>query len=210
MRLHDISPVIRSTTAVWPGDVPFRRDVALAQARGDHLDLSAIHTTVHIGAHTDAPNHYVADGVGIDARPLELYLGPCQVITANVGRGERIEAADLAAPVAAPRVLLRTGTFPDPDHFHEDFAALSPALVHHLAAAGVRLVGIDTPSVDLCHDAELLSHHAIAEHDLAILEGIVLTGVPDGHYTLVALPLRIEGADASPVRAVLIDGPLPS
>jgi len=202
--IWDISPLVSPATAVWPGDVAFRREEALSQADGDNLDLSSIHTTVHIGAHTDAPSHYTPGGPGIDARPLRRYLGRCQVITADVGRGERITPAHLSSDVRAPRVLLRTGTFPDPTRFDEDFAALDPSLVHHLAEHGVVLVGIDTPSVDLCHDAELLSHHAIAAHDLAILEGVVLDQVPDGEYTLVALPLRLEGADASPVRAILV------
>jgi arylformamidase len=199
----DISPPVHPGVAVWPGDVAFRRDVALAQERGDHLDLSSITTTVHVGAHADAPIHYVPDGVGIEARSLVPYLGRCQVMHVDVQRGERIEPRHLPSPVQAPRVLLRTGTFPDPDHFNEDFAALSPALVDHLADAGVCLVGIDTPSVDLCHDAALLSHKAIARRDLSILEGIVLDGVDEGLYVLSALPLRLVGLDASPVRAVL-------
>jgi arylformamidase len=103
-------------------------------------------------------------------------------------------------------VLLRTGTFPDPDQWNEDFAALSPELVHALAAQGVRLVGIDTPSVDPMTSKALEAHNAVADHDMAVLEGVVLDAVPPGLYTLVALPLRIEGADASPVRAVLVAG----
>ena len=99
----------------------------------------------------------------------------------------------------------RANTFPDPDHFNEDFAALSPELVATLAEAGVRLIGIDTPSVDLFDDKALLSHTAIAEQDMAILEGVVLDHVPPGSYTLVALPLNLPGVDASPVRAVLLD-----
>jgi arylformamidase len=124
----------------------------------------------------------------------------------EVGRGERIGPEHLRGPVRAPRVLFRTGTFPDPDVFDEDFAALSPELVEALADQGVVLVGLDTPSVDLCHDKVLLSHTAIARRDLAILEGVVLDHVEPGLYTLIALPLRIEGADASPVRAVLVEG----
>ncbi|MEZ4319589.1 MAG: cyclase family protein [Myxococcota bacterium] len=202
-RLHDISPRIHPGTAVWPGDVPFSRAVALSIAGGDHLELSSITTTVHIGAHTDAPSHYVP-GAAIHERDPALYLGPCQVVTVDVPKGARIAPEHLQVPVTEPRILFRTGTFPDPDHFDRDFAALSPALVHHLADRGVRLVGIDTPSVDVCDDAELLAHHAIAERDLAILEGIVLDGVPDGTYTLIALPLPLERCDASPVRAMLL------
>ena len=104
-----------------------------------------------------------------------------------------------------PRVLFRTGTFPDPDRFNEDFAALDPALIDELADSGVQLVGIDTPSVDLCRDREMLAHRRIAARDLAILEGILLDDVPAGAYSLVALPLPLVDADASPVRAVLLD-----
>jgi arylformamidase len=172
-------------------------------AGGDHLELSAITATVHLGAHTDAPSHY-AVGPSIELRDPRIYLGPCEVVSVVVEPGERILPAHLPRPVQAPRVLFRTGTFPNPDRFDEGFAALSPELIDYLAHAGVRLVGIDTPSVDLCHDRELLSHHAIHAHDLAILEGVVLDDAPDGLYTLVALPLPLAGCDASPVRAVLL------
>lgn len=203
MTLIDISPVLSERIAVWPGDTGFRRTVNCAIADGANIDLSDIHTTVHVGAHTDAPNHYAAAGVGIEARALELYYGPCQVIDAAVSRNSRITVSDVLVPIEAPRVLFRTGTFPDPDHFNEDFASLSGELVDWLAGRGVCLVGIDTPSIDLFHDRVLESHQAVARHDLAILEGIVLSHVAPGPYTLIAFPLKLEGADASPVRAVL-------
>ncbi len=203
-RILDISPLISERIAVWPGDTAYVRRVNLAIAEGANIDLSEVRTTVHLGAHADAPSHYIAGGEAISERPLERYVGPCQVVDAShMERGSRIPAS-AAEGVSEPRVLFRTGSFPDPEHFNEDFVALSPELVHALAARGVTLVGIDTPSVDLCHDAELLSHHAIAQHDLAVLEGVVLDGVPEGVYTLIALPLKLEGADASPVRAILI------
>lgn len=202
-RLIDITPRVHPGLAVWPGDTPFSRDVALSIASGDNLELSSITTTVHLGAHTDAPSHYVHPGQDIAQRDPALYVGPCEVMHVEVERGARIDTLPRAP--RAPRLLLRTGTFPDPDTFNEDFAALSPGLIHRLAAVGVRLIGIDTPSVDLCKDADLLAHHAIARHDLAILEGIVLEHVPEGLYTLMALPLKLAGCDASPVRAVLWD-----
>ena len=92
--------------------------------------------------------------------------------------------------------------------WNEDFASLSPALIDQLASEGVRLVGIDTPSIDPMDSKALPSHHAVARRDLCILEGVVLAGVPDGVYTLMALPLKWMGADASPVRAVLLEGDL--
>lgn len=203
-RIIDISPLLSERIGVFPGDAPYRREISLRIATGDNIDLSAIHSTVHLGAHTDAPSHYAAGGAGIAARSLELYYGPCQVIHVRIARGTRIEPRHLDLEIEAPRILFRTDTFPDPDHFNEDFASLSPDLVDHLYARGVRLVGIDTPSIDPCRDPVLESHQAVARHDMAILEGIVLGHVAPGHYTLVALPLRLDGADASPVRAVLI------
>lgn len=202
--LIDISPELSAATAVWPGDVAFCRAPTLSLAAGDSVDLSSIETTLHVGAHADAPSHYVRDGATIERRALDLYYGPCEVVRVQIRRGERVQPQHLSAPVRAPRVLFCTGTFPDPERFDEDFAALSPELVDALAAQGVRLVGIDTPSVDLCHDADLHSHGALARHDMAVLEGLVLGHVPAGRYTLIALPLRIAGADASPVRAALL------
>ena len=125
--------------------------------------------------------------------------GPGSVAVTGEGSRER--------RLEAPRVLLRTGTFPEPEGWNSDFASLSPELVDALAAAGVVLVGIDTPSVDPFDDAELESHRALRRHGIANLEGLVLGHVPPGRYTLIALPLPLEGADASPVRAAL--APLP-
>ncbi len=203
-RIIDISPLVSTRLGVWPGDVPYSRQVALSIAAGDNLELSSITATLHLGAHTDAPSHYAAGGAAISARPLERYLGPCQVVSVSLPRGERILPRHLGVEITAPRVLLRTDSFPEPESFNTDFNSLSPELVDHLHARGVVLVGLDTPSVDLFDDKELLSHRAIARHDMAILEGVVLEHVEPGLYTLVALPLKLEDADASPVRAVLL------
>ncbi len=201
--LYDISPPLTAATGVWPGDTPLRREVLLDLARGDTITLSTLTATVHLGAHADAPSHYGRGAAGIGQRPLGPYLGPCQVLSVAVGRGERIRPEHLTGPIEAPRVLFRTGTFPDPTAFNTDFACLSPELVDHLAAHGVQLVGLDTPSVDPIDSKDLPSHHACLRHDLAILEGLVLADVPDGRYELIALPLRLLDFDASPVRAVL-------
>jgi arylformamidase len=202
-RLIDISPALSPHTAVWPGDVALQRQSALRIADGANIDLSAIRTTVHIGAHTDAPSHYAAAGAPIEKRSLDLYYGPCQVVAVSVGRGERIRSHHLQVAIEAPRILFRTGTFPDPNRWNGDFAALSAELVVFLAERGVVLVGIDTPSIDLADDKVLEAHTAVFARDLAILEGVVLDHVAPGRYTLIALPLPIAGADASPVRAAL-------
>ncbi|MHC4858952.1 MAG: cyclase family protein, partial [Planctomycetota bacterium] len=117
-RIIDISPVVSERTAVWPGDVEFRRRISMSQESGDNIDLSAITTTVHVGAHADAPSHYAPGGAAMAEVPLDPYFGPCQVIEADVGRGARILPEDLRSEVTAPRVLLRTGTFPDPEEFN--------------------------------------------------------------------------------------------
>lgn len=201
--LYDITPTVSPRLAVWPGDTAAERAVLLDLARGDTVTLSTLRATVHLGAHADAPNHYGLGAPDIAGRPLDRYLGPCQVIRARVGRGERVTAAMLEGPVTEPRVLVATGTFPDPERWNHDFAGFDPALLDQFARAGVVLVGIDTPSVDLEQSKDLPAHARLLANDLAVLEGVVLTGVPSGRYELIALPLKLEAFDASPVRAVL-------
>jgi arylformamidase len=206
--IYDITPPISPRLAVWPGDTPPTREVLCAIGRGDNITLSTLRATVHLGAHADAPSHYGANAPAIDERSLDYYLGPCQVVRLAPPRGTCITPATLAHSVPvelrAERVLFATGTFPDAENFNIDFAALSPELVDYLAGRGVRLVGIDTPSVDLFESKDLPAHHRFLHHDMAILEGLVLTGVPEGVYELIALPLKLVGFDASPVRAVLV------
>lgn len=172
-------------------------------AQGDAVTLSTLRATVHLGAHADAPSHYGRDAPSIEAVPLERYVGPCEVVRPCVERGGRLEAADLEHEPTLPRLLIATGTAPDRTRFDRDFAALSPGLIERLAGAGVRLVGVDTPSVDHADSKRLPTHTACLRHDVSILEGLVLDDVPAGRYELIALPLRLVGFDASPVRAVL-------
>lgn len=172
---------------------------------GGNLTLSTLRATVHLGAHADAPSHYGRDGASIESRAVDLYVGPCQVVRVEVPRGARIPVEAAPDPVRAPRVLFATGSYPDPNRFDEDFASLEPDLVDHLHARGVRLVGIDTPSVDPFRSKALEAHRRFLAHDMAILEGLALAGVPEGVYELIALPLKLEGFDASPVRAILRD-----
>src|SRR5262245_38936231 len=209
--IHDISPPLSPRLAVWPGDTPLSREVLLEVGQLTSVDskmvsnitLSTLRATCHLGAHADAPSHYGRGAAGIDAVRLDLYLGPCQVVRVAVPRRGRVTPAMLPGPVTRPRVLLATDTYPDPGDFNEDFAALSPELVTALHGQGVRLVGIDTPSVDPFDSKDLPAHQAFLRHDMAILEGLVLRDVPEGVYELIALPLKLVGFDASPVRAVL-------
>ena len=201
--IYDITPPISPSLAVWPGDTPLSREVLCDMARGDNITLSTLRATVHLGAHADAPSHYGKNAPTIDQQSLDYYLGPCQVVHVAATPGTRISPESLAAEIRAPRVLLATGTYPDSNAFREDFSALSVELVDHLHRHGVRTVGIDTPSVDLFTSKDLPAHKRILGYDMAILEGLVLTEVPAGLYELIALPLKLVGFDASPVRAIL-------
>lgn len=203
-RIYDISPVISEKTAVFPGDTPYQRERLMAFDQGNHLELSTIKTTVHLGAHTDAPIHYHKDGVGMEKRSLDHYLGRCQVIECTLSPRERIKPEHIVDIVIfEKRVLFKTSSFTNPNQWHDNFNSLSSELIFELHKKGVITVGIDTPSVDLSDDKILESHHAIYECDMAILEGIILEDVRPGTYELIALPLPLKGADASPVRAIL-------
>jgi arylformamidase len=207
-QLYDLTPPITTALAVWPGDTPPSRDVLLDMKAGANITLSTLRATVHLGAHADGPNHYSPAAPSIDQRSLEYYLGPCAVVRVPAQRGERITPkafgrAMQGLPGLAPRVLICTGTFPDADHWNDDFAALDPALVDWLNDRRVITIGIDTPSVDLFDSKDLPSHQRFLAHDMAILEGLVLADVSPGYYELIALPLPLVGFDASPVRAVL-------
>jgi arylformamidase len=204
--LYDISPKLTHRTAVFPGDVPFLATKHLSFDRGDHLMLSSIQTTVHAGAHADAPCHYHEQGADISNCDLSKYLGLCQVVTVeSAEKNGRIYPHHISTvKISAPRVLFRTNSFPEPEIWTPDFFSLSPEIIEYLAELGVTTVGIDTPSVDPHDSKDLESHQALYHHGFAVLEGLILEAVPDGEYTLIALPLPLVGLDASPVRAVLL------
>ena len=214
--LYDITPVISPALAVWPGDTPPSREVLLDIARGDTVTLSTLRATAHLGAHADGPNHYGVDAPAIHQRNLDYYIGPCRVVRVPAARGSRVSVAQFdtafvaslspaerASMPPAARVLIATDTYPNPDHWNGDFAALAPELIDYLHERGVITIGVDTPSVDLFDDKHLLAHKRFLANDMAILEGLRLRDVPAGVYELIALPLPLVGFDASPVRAVL-------
>ena len=207
--LIDITPAITPDIAVWPGDTPVSRQVLCELEKGATITLSTLRATVHLGAHADGANHYGARAASIDAMPLARYIGPCHVIDAPVTRatgGVRVRTSDLRFDLAAirhPRVLLRTGTFPDFTRWNSDFAGLEPSLIDAIADRGVMLIGVDTPSVDVQESKDLPAHARFLARDVSILEGLRLDHVAPGEYELIALPLPLVGFDASPVRAVL-------
>lgn len=205
-RLYDISQPLRPDLPVWPGDTPFGLERTWVLEGECPVNVSRLTLSTHSGAHADAPLHFDPAGTAIDAVDLVPYLGPAQLLSVTEGP-ERI-AAEEVLPRLEPgtrRVLLRTfEAFPH-DAWPTHFRTPAPDLVEALGAAGVRLLGIDGPSLDPQDAKDLVSHQALGRWRMAVLEGLAFDGVPDGRYELIAPPLRLSGADASPVRALLRD-----
>ncbi|MBI2770137.1 MAG: arylformamidase [Burkholderiales bacterium] len=203
-RLWDISPPVQPGSPVFPGDTPYRQKWAAEIAPGCPVNVSEITLSPHVGAHADAPLHYDPQGQAVGALDLAPYLGPCRVIHA-VARGPLIEWEHLAhaAQDLPPRVLVRTYQRAPVDAWDPALTAFAAATIERLAWLGVKLVGIDSASIDPAQSKDLPSHQAIRRLGLRVLENLVLDGVPEGDYELIALPLKLMTADASPVRAVL-------
>jgi arylformamidase len=206
--LYDLSAPLHEDTPVWPGDVPFTSRWTARLGADSAINLAEVRATVHLGTHADAALHTEERGAAIDAMPLDAYLGACVVVAvATAGERELLGRADLA-PLdrlreQAPRLLIRTGCVDGSRGFPSRWSALDPELARAIAGAGFVLVGTDAPSVDPLTSTALESHHALLGRGVAILENLRLEGVTPGVYELVALPLRLRGLDASPVRAVL-------
>lgn len=200
----DISQGLASGMAQFPGDAPYAEDWTFRIGPGCPVNVSRISFSAHCGTHADAPLHFDAAGKPVAALDLEAFLGPCRVIDAR-GTGPLCEPEHIAAALAGapPRILIRLAERQDPKAWPAGFRALSPATVALLAGKGARLVGIDTPSVDPETSKALEAHHACRKADMRILENLVLSHVEPGDYELIALPLKFENLDASPVRAVL-------
>lgn len=213
-RVIDISQPLGRGTAVWPGDRPFALDWTLRRERGDSVDVAAITLSVHTGTHVDGPMH-TGPGPGAGSLPLDAFVGPAVVVDARPfveGSPPSVAAAALDGLEAAatPRVLLRTRDEVDPARFPERVAALSPALARRLVAEGFALVGTDAPSIDPVESTALEAHRILAEAGIPNVENLALSGVEAGRYTFIGLPLRLEEADSSPVRAVLLREESPS
>ena len=202
-RLWDISPPVGPASPVFPGDQAYQQRWTATLGPDCAANVSAITLSPHIGAHADAPLHYADGASSIGEVDLAPFLGPCRVVHA-IGCGPLIRPEHLrhAADGLPARVLVRT-CVRAATAWTDDFAALAPETIDWLAGQGVQLVGIDTPSVDLASSQTLDSHQRLRQLDLRVLENLVLDDVPAGDYELLALPLRLMCAEASPVRAVL-------
>ena len=203
-RLWDISPPVQEGAPVFPGDTPYQQRWAASIAPGCPVNVSTLTLSPHVGAHADAPLHYDPQGAAVGALDLDPYLGPCRVVHA-IGCGPLVTWEHLAHALRGlpPRVLVRTYERAPVERWDPALAAFAADTMERLADAGVRLVGIDTASIDPADSKTLDSHQVIRRRGLRVLENLVLDGVPEGDYELIALPLKLMTADASPVRAIL-------
>jgi len=203
MPLWDISPPVSARSPVFPGDTAYAQQWVARIAPGCPVNVSAITLSPHTGAHADAPLHYDDTGAAIGAVDLAPYLGPCRVIHA-IGRGPLVQWTHIAHALDTlpPRVLVRTYAR-QPEGWDPELAAFAPQTVERLADLGVVLIGIDSASIDPAESKDLPSHQVIRQRKLSVLENLLLDDVPAGDYELIALPLKLMSADASPVRAVL-------
>ena len=205
MKKHwDISPPVHANTPVFPGDTAYKQTWAATIGPGCPVNVSAITLSPHVGAHADAPLHYDPSGAAIGAVELDAFLGPCRVIHA-IGCGPLVRPEHLAHALdqLPPRVLVRVYRLQPQDRFDNALPAFAPETVSLLADRGVNLIGIDSASIDPADSKTLESHQVIRRRGLRVLENLLLDDVPEGDYELIALPLKLTTADASPVRAVL-------
>lgn len=207
MAIYDISVPVDARLAGWPGDTEYRLGWTCRIAEGSPVNLGEVAMSIHTGTHVDAPFHFADAGSTMDGMNLEAYIGPAIVL--DCGEIERIGVGDIQIALggvdtrAVPRLLFKTGGWPDHSRFPESIPALSEDVPDWLGSRGVTLLGVDVPSVDMLDSKSLPIHVALGRNGIAILESVDLSAVPPGVYELIALPLRLVGADGSPVRAIL-------
>lgn len=203
MKLHDVSARLGAGTEPWPGDTPFEITYTARIADGASCNVSALRTSPHNGTHADAPLHVEEGGEPVGELPLEPFIGPAVVLDRE--RALELRGGELARAVPeGHRVLLRSGR-EDPRRFPARVPGLPVGWIEKLADRAVPLLGVDLPSVDERDSRDLPAHRACLRHGIQILENLALAAVEPGRYRLVAPPLRLEGAEASPVRAVLVE-----
>lgn len=200
--IYDITRPVTATLPVWPGDTPFSVTPVLRKAEGASVNLTTLKATAHLGTHADAYYHYADDGVFIGAMPLDAYIGPARVVTVAKSDGPLLPE-DVGDVAGAQRLLIHSAVSDLREVWPEQFPYLSVALIDWLAQSGIRLIGLDSPSVDAFDSKDLPCHHALRRWGMVNLESLYLRDVSDGDYELIALPLRLDGACGSPVRAIL-------
>jgi arylformamidase len=199
----DISQPLDNNVATWPGDTPFSYQLAWTKQDSGSVNVGKLTMSIHTGTHIDAPFHFDDEGKRVIDLDFTLYIGPATLI--RLDNPESIGPEELAEVNldGVTRLLIYTGSWKNRREFPAKIPHLRPELAPYLASKGVRLIGLDVPSVDPLDSKELPAHHTLTQHGIHILEGAVLDDVVAGDYELVALPLPLVEADGSPVRAVL-------
>lgn len=201
--IYDITRTITPQIAVWPGDHPFSFTFSQTIKEGSAVNVTRITLSPHTGTHCDAYYHFDDNGVHPPAMPLDAYIGKARVVTVSK-TDEPILPEDVGDMTGVERLLIHSAVSDMPDtSFAHPYPYLSVELVNYLGEKGVKLIGLDSPSVDAFDSKDLPCHHAIQANGLANLELLQLRDVPDGDYELVALPLKIDGICGTPVRAIL-------
>jgi arylformamidase len=206
-RVHDVSRPLQDGGVIYPGDpeILFRPHSAID--RGDPANVTALSLGSHSGTHVDAPRHFLPGGNPVDRLPLERLIGPAVVLDLP-GAAACVSAADLAGQDLRGhrRVLLRTrnSAASAETRFTPDYCALGLDGAEYLIEHGVELIGIDALSIEPFGSVDFTVHHLLLGRGVVIVEGLDLSSVARGVYQLVCLPLRLEGLDGAPARAVLI------
>ncbi|CEG26416.1 arylformamidase [Bacillus sp. B-jedd] len=199
----DISQPLHNGIGHWPGDTPFHYETAFTNEQTGSVNIGRITTSLHTGTHVDAPFHFDNEGERILGLDIGIFIGPSRVI--DVSSFEKINAETLRCfdLEGIERLLLKTAVPNSPDHFPERIQELEANIAAYLSEKGVKLLGVDVPSVDLLDSKDMAVHHALYRHGIHILENLMLDDVENGDYELIALPLALKDADGSPVRAVI-------
>src|SRR6266487_1678115 len=212
MRIWDISRTLSNDLAPWPGDSPFQFALTRTIARGNSVNLGAIKTSVHNGTHADARFHFDTNGESIEKAPLEIYLGRAIVLDLTEAflqsKEKHLITIENLQPHAeeiaeSSRLLIKTGRWSNSAVFPDRIPVIAADIAAWLQKNGVKLLGLDLPSVDEIDSKLLQNHHALSRAGIAIVESIDLSGVAAGIYHLAALPLKIAGGDGAPMRAIL-------
>ncbi|WP_316571462.1 arylformamidase [Neobacillus sp. YIM B06451] len=199
----DISQPLHDEIGHWPGDTPFKYETAFTKVQTGSVNIGRITTSLHTGTHVDAPYHFDNEGERILGLTIDVFIGPARVI--DVSSFEKVDAERLRSfdLEGVERLLLKTSVPNNPDHFPVRIQELQPDIAAYLSKKGVKLIGVDVPSVDPLDSKDMATHHALYRNGIHILENLMLDGVEDGDYELIALPLPLKEADGSPVRAVI-------
>lgn len=199
----DISQTLSPRIAHWPGDTPFQFNTPVTKVQTGSVNIGKLTMSPHTGTHVDAPFHFDDDGETVEAINVNLYIGEAKMIDLTGVKRLTVDTIRKCDLNGVKRLLIKSRNEVNEEQFPANYMVIDEDVPPYLRDCGVRLVGVDAPSVDPVDSKQLLAHHALHANGIFILENIVLTGVVPGMYDLIALPLKIKGADGSPVRAVL-------